>query len=274
MSADQNDARLAAAQDYQRTVVPHSTAPSAELLLKHAALQQRERVADVACGTGIVARLAAPLVGAAGAVVAVDVNPAMLTVGRALPVPEGALIEWREGDAQHLPLVDAAYDVVLCNHGLPFFPDWVAALREMRRVLAPGGRVCIAVWNIEDSAVSRLIWTTISRRLEQPLTTLARGFALGDAGKVEGMMGDAGFSEARVLTRPLTLRQPKEDGMIASIFANVRGMLPWLAAMPASEVAALARSVEDEIAGTLRRYEDDGYVMFPMSVHIAQARAR
>jgi len=102
-------------------------------------------VLDVACGTGIVARQAAPLVGADGQVVALDMNPAMLAVARALPAPSGATIHWREGDAMDLPFEDGAFDVVLCQHGLQFVPDRARAVREMRRVLAPGGRALVIV---------------------------------------------------------------------------------------------------------------------------------
>ncbi len=92
----------------------------------------------MACGTGIVARYATPLLGAEGSVVALDVSPDMLAVARALPEPAGAAVEWQEGDATSLALPDSAFDLVLCQQGLQFFPDRAAAVREMRRVLAPG----------------------------------------------------------------------------------------------------------------------------------------
>ncbi|MCZ7571581.1 MAG: class I SAM-dependent methyltransferase [Ardenticatenaceae bacterium] len=272
MNTDPVDPKLAAAQNYERLVVTYSMAPSTAILLEHAALRPGERVADVACGTGIVARQAAPVVGAAGRVVAVDINPAMLGVGRLLPPPAGAAIEWREGDAQALPLADATFNVVLCHHGLAFFPDGVAALREVYRVLAPGGRVCLAVWDVERSPVSHLIWSTISRHLDQPITTLARGFALGDTGTLEALLAEAGFQYVRVVTRMLTIRQPREDDMIEKILASVRGVAPWLAEMPADEVAALARSVEAEIGGALSEYVEGDQQLFPMSLHIASAR--
>jgi ubiquinone/menaquinone biosynthesis C-methylase UbiE len=116
------------------------------VLLEYAAPQPGERVLDVACGTGSVARHAAPLVGADGKVIGLDLNPGMLAVARALPAPPGATIEWLEGNATSLALPDDAFELVLCQQGLQFFPDRGAALREMRRVLAEGGRVAISVW--------------------------------------------------------------------------------------------------------------------------------
>lgn len=86
----------------------------------------------------MVSRLAAERVGATGSVVGVDVNPAMLGVARSTPAPPGgASITWREANAEALPLPDASFDVVLCQLGLMFVADRSAALREMRRVLAP-----------------------------------------------------------------------------------------------------------------------------------------
>src|SRR5262249_1850701 len=127
-------------------LVPTIFRPWAEALLTLAALQPGERILDVACGTGVVARLAAVQVGPTGQVRGVDLNPGMLAVARSVPAPTGAVITWQEGTATALPLEDAAFDVVLCQQGLQFFPDRVAALQEMHRVLVPGGRLALSVW--------------------------------------------------------------------------------------------------------------------------------
>src|SRR3546814_10148611 len=110
----------------------------------NAALREGERVLDVACGTGVVTRLASEQVGATGAVAGLDVNPGMLAVARAA-TPEGMSIEWHEANAEAMPLPDASFDVVLCQLGLQFMPDRQAALREMRRVLVDGGRLAFNV---------------------------------------------------------------------------------------------------------------------------------
>src|SRR3990172_6827474 len=120
------------ADTYEDYFVPAMFLPWSTILLSHAALQTRERVLDVACGTGIVARQAAPLVGTGGQVAALDMNPAMLGVARARPAPSGATITWQEGNAMALPFPDGAFDVVLCQHGLQFVPDRSSSLREMR----------------------------------------------------------------------------------------------------------------------------------------------
>src|SRR5215467_16225877 len=87
-----------AAEIYERHMVPAIFGPWAEDLLVLAAPQAGERVLDVACGTGVVARLAAQRVSPSGTVVGLDLNPGMLTVARTPRLPPGAQIEWREGN--------------------------------------------------------------------------------------------------------------------------------------------------------------------------------
>ena len=132
-----------APENYERYFVPAIGLPLAAELVEAARLAPGERVLDVACGTGVVARLAAEQVGAAGQVTALDVNPGMLAVARSVPSP--IAIEWREGAAEDMQLPDAAYDVALCQMGLQFFADRGAALAELNRVLAAGGRLVVNV---------------------------------------------------------------------------------------------------------------------------------
>src|SRR4051794_16904673 len=115
---------------YQRYLVPAITAVWASDLGDQAALRPGERVLDVACGTGVVARIAAERVGSTGRVAALDITPGMLAVARSLPSVPGAAIEWHEGSVLAVPFSDAAFDRVLCQLGLQFFPDQTAALRE------------------------------------------------------------------------------------------------------------------------------------------------
>lgn len=131
-----------AAEHYERYIVPTIFIPWSTDLLERAALQPGERVLDVACGTGVVARHAAQQVGSDGTVTGLDLNPVMLEVARTQAASSDAVVEWHQGDAGALPFDDAAFDVVLCQQGLQFFPDKVKALREMHRVLVPGGAGC------------------------------------------------------------------------------------------------------------------------------------
>src|SRR5688572_23572657 len=119
------------AETYERFMVPPLFAPAAARLLDLARPRPGERVLDVGCGTGIVARRAAPVVGGNGTVVGVDFTPGMLDVARATAEREGLAIEWREGRAEALPFGDGGFDLVLCQFALMFFADRAAALTEM-----------------------------------------------------------------------------------------------------------------------------------------------
>jgi ubiquinone/menaquinone biosynthesis C-methylase UbiE len=135
-----------AAERYERCAARYILGPWAPLLVNAARPAAGERVLDVACGTGVIARIVAERVGPSGRVIGVDLNPGMIRVARSLPAPIGAPIEWLERSALDLRLEDASFDVVLCQQGLQFFPDKALALREMRRVLDHGGRLALSVW--------------------------------------------------------------------------------------------------------------------------------
>jgi ubiquinone/menaquinone biosynthesis C-methylase UbiE len=128
---------------YQRYLVPAMTAVWAADLCDRAVLRPGQRALDVACGTGVVARIAAERVGMAGRIAALDISPGMLAVARSLSSADGAAIDWYEGNVLALPFPEEAFDVVLCQLGLQFFTDRSEALREIRRVLSPNGRLAL-----------------------------------------------------------------------------------------------------------------------------------
>jgi ubiquinone/menaquinone biosynthesis C-methylase UbiE len=107
-----------AAELYEQYVVPYLLGPWAPGLIELAALQSGERVLDLACGTGVVARHAAAKVGGTGHVTGLDLNAGMLAVARALPPPPGASITWVEGSAVAMDIPDASFDVIVCHSTL------------------------------------------------------------------------------------------------------------------------------------------------------------
>lgn len=123
------------AEVYHACFIPAMIGPWVSKTLALVALRPGERVLDVACGAGAVTSLTAQATGPAGRVVGLDISPEMLAVARQVKGQDGsAAIEWREGSADALPFADGSFDAVICQLGLMFFPDRVAALREMRRV--------------------------------------------------------------------------------------------------------------------------------------------
>ena len=273
MSETQSNPALIAAENYEKNVVTYTTAPFAAILLELANPTMGERVLDVACGTGVVARQTAPRVGASGAIVGVDINPAMLTVARSIPIPEGASIDWREGSALSLPLPDNSFDMVLCQAGLQFFPDRPAALREMYRVLKPGGRVAISVWRSpEHNPVAQLIWGTMARHLNTTISELTPAMSLGDADELGTLLTSAGFAEVTIVARSHTVREPRNPQLVARIFPSVAAVVPTFTGMGEQEKAALAQAVQSEIDLALEKYIEGGEQLYPMSAHIALAR--
>ena len=266
------DLALTAAENYEKRVVTYTTGPFTAILLEHASPQPGERVVDIACGTGVVARQAAPRVGRTGDIIGIDINPAMLAVARSLPVQEGASIDWREGSALELPLPDEAFDLVLCQAGLQFVPDRLKALQEMHRILRPGGRVALSVWRSpEHNPVSQLIWGTIARYLNTNITVLTPAMSLGDAEELSRLLTSAGFADVNIVARSYTVREPRTPQLIASMLPAVAAIVPTFAAMEAEERVALAQAVETEIEPELQKYVDGDEQRYPMSTHIALA---
>ena len=133
--------------DVYDTIVGRMFTPWARDLVERLEPPAGCRALDVAAGPGTVTHILAEHVGAEGRVIACDISPAMLQIAARKPIAAGsAPIQWLIAPASPLPLPDASFDVVTCQQGLQFFPDRLAALTEIRRVLRPGGRAGVAVW--------------------------------------------------------------------------------------------------------------------------------
>jgi ubiquinone/menaquinone biosynthesis C-methylase UbiE len=197
----------APAENYQRFFVPSIGAPVADDLIGSAGLQPGQRVLDVACGTGVVTRLAAERVGGAGAVAGLDVNPGMLAVARSQTLPD-LPIEWYEASAEAMPLPDEAFDVVLCQMGLQFVPNKLAALREMRRVLATGGRVFITVPGPKPPLFA-IMTDALARHLSpEAVSFIDLVFSMHDVDEITELMRSADLREVNVQAKPKTLHLP------------------------------------------------------------------
>jgi ubiquinone/menaquinone biosynthesis C-methylase UbiE len=197
-----------AAELYQRYLVPAITTKWAEDLLDRARPRAREAVLDVACGTGVVARLAARRV-APAQVTGLDLNPGMLAVARGVP-NEGAQISWIEGSALDLPFPPASFDVVLCQLGLQFFPDQRRALGEMRRVLKDIGRAALSVYGpIERTPGAYAFVLALDEVLGADSSRIKRGeHSFTDPAQLETLLHDAGFIAVDVQTVGQTIVFP------------------------------------------------------------------
>lgn len=182
---------------YQRHFVPAIGQPLATDFVQTAGIREGQRVLDVACGTGVVTRLAAERVGPTGRVAGADINAAMLEVARALSAGSQPPIDWYETAAEAMPLSDASFDVVLCQLGLQFMRDKAAALREMRRVLVPGGQVFITVPKLMP--IFDVMHGAIARHIDPGTAAFVHlVFSLGDRASLERLLEHAGFDDVTV----------------------------------------------------------------------------
>jgi len=190
---------VAAAEVYESRFVPAFFAEWAPHLVDFAGVAAGQAVLDVACGTGIVARTAADRLGATGRVVGLDLNEAMLTVGRRLR-PD---IEWQQGDAVALPFPDGSFDTVLCQMALMFFPDRAKALREMRRVVTADGTVAVLVPARLQSQPAYAPFVEMAARHAGPdaASLLSTYFACGELGEFTALVESAGLRVVGTRTR-------------------------------------------------------------------------
>lgn len=258
-----------AADIYERCLVPAMFAPWAPMLLEAAAVRLGQHVLDVACGTGVVARLAAAQVGATGRVVGLDINAAMLAVAQAEAEAAGATIEWSEANALQLPLPDAAFDTVLCQHGLQQFSDRPAALREMHRVLRPAGRLAACVWGtLEGSPGMAALVAGLEQHVGAAAANNRRApFALGDADALCTLVAAAGFSDVSVQTRTSTAHFSSPAEFVAS----------QLSATPLSTLGGMTdqvfAAVVSDVHIAVRAYLAGSKLAVPMTAHIVTADA-
>lgn len=257
---------------YDGYFVPAIFVPWTHVLLEHAEPQAGERVLDVACGTGIVARTVAPLVGSEGKVIALDISPDMLAVARKHAAPSGAVIEWREGDALALP--DGPFDLVLCQQGLQFFPDPAAAVTEMRRVLDHEGRVVLSVWQpLQLHVVYEALLRSTAHQLGAALEDLAHAWSLGDAKQLRRLFDDAAFQETTISQHSITVEFPEPDRFVDLTVLGGATTIPAFARLGEAERAELVESVKQETEDVLERYRNEQTIAFPMYAHTVVARA-
>jgi len=263
-----------AADAYQRFLVPAVTGPWASILVERVAVRHGERVLDVACGTGAVARLAAQRVGAAGHVTALDINPRMLEVGRSLPPVAGAAIEWLEGSALEMPLPDAAFDVVTCQLGLQFLPDRSRALREMRRVLSNTGRLALSVYGpIEHNPTTHALSESLDRRV-RPGASLAKRteHALADRDELRALVAEAGFEAVRVTTEHITVAL-KSAAEYVRIQLTATPLARLFTDFPAAERQRMLSEITGDLDAALAPYLRADGLFYPQESHIVLATA-
>jgi ubiquinone/menaquinone biosynthesis C-methylase UbiE len=254
---------------YERDLVPAVFGPWAALLIELAPPKSGDRVIDIACGTGIVARMAATRVGRSGAVAGVDLNPGMLNVARSLKTTDDAAsMQWQEASADKLPFPDGSFDVAYCQAGLQFFADRPAALREMRRVLSAKGRLAVMVWcGIKESPGFEAFAEIMERNVSPAAATIMRApFGLSDATELSRLVAAAGFRDITIQRRVGALEFPSVERFVLSYVAGSP------LASHVSQAGDMAR--ENLIANTklaLEKYVSGRGLSFPTAAHLLTA---
>ena len=266
---------------YEQCLVPAMFEPFARDLIHSCNIRRSDRILDVACGTGIVSRLAIDYVDVTlGKVVGVDVNAAMLNVAR--HCSHGKDIDWKEGSAASLPFPKEFFDLVVCQQGLQFFPDRFKALREINRVLVGAsetdkhsgyGRLALSVWtSIKDSLgfyiLERLLQEIISH---ESATIMQLPHSLSDISELTSLVRAAGFGEivSKEVTKTISFPSVEEfvvgftnGSMLASYFSDKR------------KVDDISRNkLLNRASIELSQFVDEhgGILSFPLSAHIVSA---
>jgi len=249
------------AAHYEKLMVPALFVNWSQRLLDEAGTTPEDRLLDVACGTGIVARNALKRNGENGAYVAgIDPNPGMLAVAESIT----SRPEWREGIAEELSFDDDSFDVVVSQFGLMFFRDRKTALQEMMRVLVPGGRLVVSVFDSLDNnpgyrAMAKAFANAAGEEVAQALRA---PFSLGDTGELKSLCRASGLTSAEVVTYDGKARFPDVRTMV---LADVKG---WF---PLAGIELTDEQIDDvvkQVESALQQYiSPDGRVEFPMPAH-------
>lgn len=232
-----------------------------EPVLDAAGIRLGQRVLDVACGTGVLARAVSERIGPSGSIVGIDPNPGMLAVAGKLD----SAVDWRQGTVEALPFPDASFDAIVSQFGMMFFTDRLAAIREMLRVMTPGGELTVAVWDtLENSPAYSVEVALLERIAGRPAADALRApFVLGDPKDLAALFEDGGVSTPRVVTRTGTARFPSIRVMIE---ADLRGWLPVMGVtLPEQQIGQILSEAESELAPFV---EQGGEVVFDSPAHI------
>lgn len=256
------------AEAYERYLVPALMAAGAARLVELTAPRAGERVLDVGCGTGVVARRAALAVGARGQVVGVDLNEGMLRVaGRAAPA--GAPVSWRQGNATSLPFPDGSFDVVLSQQMLQFVPEPSRAVAEMHRVLTPGGRLAISVCRPIEHAPGYLpLVAGLRQHVGAEAEAMMRSpFPAWSVSRLREIVSGGGFDGVAISIEVMSVRYPSAAEFLRRE-AACSPLAGLVGAMSPNSRDALVRDLDLALSPST----DDEGIVLPLEVYVARAR--
>ena len=251
----------------QRLVGPLFT-PFAAMTLDRVPLTGARSLLDVACGTGIVARLAKERLGETAQVVGVDVSPPMLEVAARI----ASDIDWRAGRAEALPIASGEmFDVVICQQGLQFFADKTTACRELRRALAPNGTLAVAVWRSNADMPELAALRAVAERHLGPIDDQRYGF--GDADVLAALLEVNGIRDVSVDVLDHVVRFDVGSQFVVLNAMAFVGMSGRAASMTEEDRAAVLERIVADSLGIIPPSSVEGLFEFKMSTNLAIGRA-
>ena len=229
-------------------------APAHDALLSMAHLREGETVLDVACGTGLVSFKAARHVGASGRVTGVDISGDMVAMAQSIALEQGVgNISFLRADAENLDIGKTGFDVVLCALGLMYVPDPAQALREMRRLLNPGGRIVIAVWGERASCGWASVFPIVNDEVSSDVCPMF--FQMGQGDTLARLATGLRFGHVALQRISTCLDYANADEACQAAFVGGPAALAWSRFSDAVRVRVCERYVE--AIETFRR--GDGY---------------
>jgi SAM-dependent methyltransferase len=238
------------AEFYDRYLVPLNFAPFAEVVADRVKGLAPRHVLETAAGTGVVTEALARMLPSDVKITATDLNQAMIERGKARPGM--ARVEWRQADAAKLPFADKAFDLIVCQFGVMFFPDKRASFDECFRLLTPGGRYLFVVWDDYRKMPNSPLWVatqTVGNLLgRDPQTLLSPGYF--DEPTLRADLAAAGFRDVRVdrVARPARAASAREAAVI-----TVQGSL-LRTAIEAADPARLGEATKAVEQAMLARF--------------------
>lgn len=257
-------------ENYDRYMVPLIFEPYATDMARRVAALSPRATLEIAAGSGVVTRALAPLLLPDARYTVTDLNQPMLDYAASCQPPDNR-ITWRQADALSLPFDDASFDIAVCQFGAMFFPDRVAAYREAKRVLQPGGHYLLSVWDrIEDNAFADEVTNDLARLFPaDPPRFMARTpHGYHDKAQIRRDLEQAGFTSISIETRAEQSRaaSPRIPATAYCQGTLLRGEIEARAPGRLDEIT-------DAVAATIAARHGAGEVAAKIQAHIITAAA-
>lgn len=253
---------------YEKYVAPAFGGVWAQDLVNRAALRKGDKILDVGCGTGIVARCAYKSLGDSVHIAGVDINEIALEKAREIGALNAAPIEWKQADVTALPFSNEKFDVLLCQQGLQYFPDRSRALNEINRVLVNDGRVVFSVWrSIEFSPFYFTLHEALKEYVNpEAASILASAYTLSDSAQLRTLFKGARFKNIKIRLVIKQMRYPSLEEFLCGSF---------LSSPFANDIFALEEIKREEMFQAIHKsilnYIDDDGLAAPMESYVVSA---